>query len=61
MQLTDLHLNENENGITAEFVDELLDREKPDFVMVVGDIASGQKYNGSWTSTSWWSHVFSRV
>ena len=44
MQLTDLHLGEEESKdrVTLQFVRDLIQQEKPDFIAVVSDLVSGQ-------------------
>ena len=55
MQLTDTHFGEDAalDEVTQKMLTELIEKEKPDFVAVTGDIVSGQAYNPL-ESDHWW-------
>lgn len=50
MQLTDLHWMGNEKGweVTAKTIGKLLDKEKPDLVVITGDVITGEPARKGW-------------
>lgn len=59
LQFTDLHYGENEasNSLTFALQSQLLDSEKPDLVVLTGDMVSGYAWDGS---KSWYAQLHAR-
>ena len=62
MQLTDLHMGEDEelNQKTVDLIENMIGKERPDFIAITGDLVSGQKYNTSHNKDQqwWWRNQF---
>ncbi|KAK8790984.1 hypothetical protein WA158_005615 [Blastocystis sp. Blastoise] len=60
MQVTDTHYGDydTEDDSTTKLVEDLLELEKPDLVVITGDLVSGYKYNGT---QGWYKHYWEKA